>query len=1234
MTVPAADQLRLSHILADDLQIRIDWAYNLEQEIATLSGGGLTSWGLASTAQYVHTGDPNGLVTAVGQGDFLIDDTLGSPALWIAEGAGTVWTQASGGGGGAVSSVNSQTGAVVLTYTDVGADAAGAASTAQTNAEAYTDTQISGLSSTYQPLDSDLTAIAALSTTSYGRSLLTQANAGAARTTLGLGTAAVAATTDFDAAGAAASAQAASQPLDSDLTAIAALSTTSFGRGLLTLADAAAGRTALSLGTASLLADPITAAHGGTGLTSLTAHALQVGNGTGTVTQVGPDASSAKALFAAGSSADPAFRAVAESDVTNLTSDLALKAPLASPALTGIPTVPTATAGDSSTQAASTAFVGTAINNAITGLDVKPDVAYASTSALPANTYSNGTAGVGATLTGTANGPLIIDSVTILVAQAGERVLVAGEVAPANNGWYTITQVGVVAVSPYILTRATESDQAAEIGAGYLTGVVAPNTVTPGTSNNGKLFISVAADPFTVGTTSVTFSQVGGTYTNGNGIGLSGNTFSIDTSVTVDKTTAQTLTNKTLTSPVLNTGVSGTAVDTDATMAANSDMLLASQKAVKTALALKALPLAPTAVKTSAYNAAVQDFIPCDTNTTGSFVITLPTAPADKTQIGMKHIIQGGTNTVTVNTGGSDVFNKASGSTSLVCSILNESFVFQYKASGAIWYVVEHDSPKTAQYFEGLVALNPASMVALQTQAAVQAAQEAVHLVANGGYYVGVGLAITASATYGKVDQAIGIDIAASLSFPVAAVAAKPALATANATTVGAGSNGVHTNTFVGSQTLTVAATAGFAASGVLLVYHSAATVDVISYGAIGSGTTFTNCTRLTPVGTNANGSGDITLATGDIVVGANCDATNPRWAVVELDAAGVLQLNLGTAAAVPTIPTYVTARTPLALIYIPANTTGIDLLTGTVNNNAKIIDIREIAPTVLPDGWTVEPNTFASPNTTVASGSNTVVTNTFAGTGVLNVASTTGFPTAGILAVTHSGTVSLVCYTGTTSTTFTGCYLNGVSVTLATSDVVRYFGFSIASATDFSGRYRRCTKVKWSESTTIKYAAVGVASFASSVTYIPFIATEDYVPTAVPDVASTFFSYQASPQGFPTEFNWTSVLVGWSSNPTSNVYRWSPLAEGKLLTRWRHGSTGTSSATAHTGQIPQQMATISGDFAGTTALMTDNSTVQVGTIVIASAGLSASLNGIAATSANTIAAGSRVNFAELIYPI
>ncbi len=50
-----------------------------------------------------------------------------------------------------------------------------------------------------------------------------------------------------------------------------------------------------------------------------------------------------------------------QASVTNLVSDLTLKAPLASPAFTGTPTVPTATPGTSTTQAASTAFTAAAI---------------------------------------------------------------------------------------------------------------------------------------------------------------------------------------------------------------------------------------------------------------------------------------------------------------------------------------------------------------------------------------------------------------------------------------------------------------------------------------------------------------------------------------------------------------------------------------------------------------------------------------------------------------------------------------------------------------------------------------------------------------------------------------------------------------------------------------------------------------------------------------------------------
>lgn len=52
---------------------------------------------------------------------------------------------------------------------------------------------------------------------------------------------------------------------------------------------------------------------------------------------------------------------IPESQVTDLTTHLAAKAPLASPTLTGTPTAPTATAGTNNTQIATTAFVAAAV---------------------------------------------------------------------------------------------------------------------------------------------------------------------------------------------------------------------------------------------------------------------------------------------------------------------------------------------------------------------------------------------------------------------------------------------------------------------------------------------------------------------------------------------------------------------------------------------------------------------------------------------------------------------------------------------------------------------------------------------------------------------------------------------------------------------------------------------------------------------------------------------------------
>lgn len=102
--------------------------------------------------------------------------------------------------------------------------------------------------------------------------------------------------------------------------------------------------------------------------------------------------------------------------------------------------------------------------------------------------------------------------------------------------------------------------------------------------------------------------------------------------------------------------------------------------------------LSPTAVKIANYTAAVGDFVPFD-NTSGNLVLTLPTAPIDGSQIATKIVIQGSTNTITINTGGSDVFNKTGGGTALTLKIVNQGILLQYKSSTGIWYVLSDDLP-------------------------------------------------------------------------------------------------------------------------------------------------------------------------------------------------------------------------------------------------------------------------------------------------------------------------------------------------------------------------------------------------------------------------------------------------------------------------------------------------------------------------------------------------------------
>jgi hypothetical protein len=151
-----------------------------------------------------------------------------------------------------------------------------------------------------------------------------------------------------------------------------------------------------------------------------------------------------------------------------------------------------------------TAVVATVsyVDDIAQGIYAKPSVMAATTENLSA-TYSNGTLGVGATLTSTSNGAFpAIDGVTTITTENGFRgVLVKNQTTAAQNGRYNLTTQGDSG-TPWVLTRCGLCDEASEIPGMYV-------FIKDGDTNVNKGFVGFVSDPstFTVGTDAISYTE-------------------------------------------------------------------------------------------------------------------------------------------------------------------------------------------------------------------------------------------------------------------------------------------------------------------------------------------------------------------------------------------------------------------------------------------------------------------------------------------------------------------------------------------------------------------------------------------------------------------------------------------------------------------------------------------------------------------------------------------------------
>jgi hypothetical protein len=328
-------------------------------------------------------------------------------------------------------------------------------------------------------------------------------------------------------------------------------------------------------------------------------------------------------------------------------------------ALTGLPATPSG-----GTDAACKSYV----DNVAQGLSTKMSVRVVATS----NVAQTGTQ--------------TIDGVAL---SAGDTVLCIAQTTGSQNGSWTVA-AGAWSRTPDF------ADVNDAVRSPYW-------FVGEGTANAGNGYVMVTW-PYTIGVTSLVYTQFtgAGEIIAGNGISKSGNTLSIDTNVTVDKNTAQTLTNKTF------AAASGTTIDATlitggtlptARMPALTGDVTSTVNTVATTIANSAVSLAKMAnlaansvIGNSTGGAAVPTAVPMTSAATASTVAFRD----GNANILFNNVIENATTIVTAGTTttltvASSKTQQFTGSTTQTCVLPNattltvgHSFIIMNRSSGVV----------------------------------------------------------------------------------------------------------------------------------------------------------------------------------------------------------------------------------------------------------------------------------------------------------------------------------------------------------------------------------------------------------------------------------------------------------------------------------------------------------------------------------------------------------------------